>query len=170
MTESENGKLARKLEVAANIGIVIVAFVAVGIFVRNYWLKPSEPKYVAAGEQFALKDVNWQESGNTMVFGISTTCHFCTESAGFYRELIKACTAKHVRTIAVLPQSIDASKAYLAGEGVEVNDIRQAQLPELKISGTPTLVLIDSKGVVKGVWLGKLPPEVEKEVLAKVGA
>jgi hypothetical protein len=170
MADAANSTIARKLEVAANVCIVIVALVAVGLVARNYWLKRSEPKPVAAGEHFALKNVNWQESGNTVVFGISTTCHFCTESAPFYRELVQKCAAQRVRTIAVLPQPVDVSKAYLANEGVVVNEIRQEALPDLKIRGTPTLVLIDSKGIVKGVWIGKLSPDAEKELLAKVGA
>jgi hypothetical protein len=67
-----------------------------------------------------------------------------------------------------LPQQVTAAQAYLAGEGVQVDEIRQAQLPDIGISGTPTLMMINSTGLVQNVWFGKLPDNVEKEVLAKI--
>ena len=170
MAEAGHGTVAKKIEGAANIGIVIIALLALGMFVKNYLRKPSEPKHIAVGEQLGLKNANWQASGNTIVFGISTTCHFCTESAGFYRELVQECAAHHVQTIATLPQPVDEAKRYLASEGVTVNEVRQVPLSELKITGTPTLLLVDKKGTVQGVWVGKLPPDKEKEIMAKLGS
>lgn len=168
MVEPGQGKISKKLEGAANVGIIVVALVALGIFAKNYWLKPPEPKHIAVGQQFGLKNANWQVSGRAIVLGISTTCHFCTESAPFYRELVQECAAQHVRTIAVLPESVDEGKGYLANEGISVNDVRQASLSELAISGTPTLLFVDNKGAVKAVWVGKLSPDREHEVLARI--
>jgi hypothetical protein len=160
---------AKKLEMAANVGIIIVALVGVAMLVNNYRQRSQEPKHIPVGARFGLKDVNWQANGKTMVFGISTTCHFCTESAPFYREVVQRCAQQHVKTIAVLPQSTTEAKAYLAGEGVVVDEIRQSALPDLEIGGTPTLLLIDKDGIVRQVWIGKLPGDREKDVLTKVG-
>jgi hypothetical protein len=78
---------------------------------------------------------------------------------------VEECKQQHVHTVAVLPQSQAEAQAYLAGEGVSVDEIRQAPLSDLDIAGTPTLVLVDQVGVVKHVWLGKLPSEEEAEVV-----
>lgn len=170
MTEEKTSPIAKKIEAAANVAIIIAAAAIIFIFVRNYTRKPTEPPTVALGAKFALKNVNWQSSQKNIVLGVSTTCHFCTESAGFYRELVKQCKQQHVHTIAVLPQSTAEAESYLKNEGVEVDEIRQSTLSDLEISGTPTLVLVGGDGIVKDVWVGKLEDNREKEVLAKLGS
>ncbi len=173
MAETVEGKkqgMARKIEMAANIGIVITAVLVIFLFVRNYRQRESNiPPTVALGSKFALKDVNWQASDKNLVFAVSTTCHFCTESAPFYRKLVEACKQQHVHTVAVLPQPLAEAQAYLAGEGVTVDEIRQSPLSNLDISGTPTLVLVNRAGVVKNVWIGELPSSKENEVVTRLG-
>jgi len=162
---------AKKIEIAANVAIIIVALAAVLFFVKNYMTNRAESRArISTGTKFALRDVNWQVSGKNVVLALSTTCHFCTESAGFYRELVQQCQKQHVRMVAVLPQAVNEAQSYLKNEGVTVDEVRQGSFSELQISGTPTLLLLDNSGVVKSVWFGKLPAEKEKEVLAKLGS
>jgi hypothetical protein len=113
-----------------------------------------------------LKTVDWQANGKSMVLALSTTCHFCTESASFYRQLAQECKKHNVRTVAVLPQPVNESKRYLANEGVSVDEIVQSPLTEVLVAGTPTLLLVDQGAQVKAVWYGKLLKTGEKEVLA----
>lgn len=166
----EKQTLAKKIEIASNVAIIVLAIVLVGVFVRNYWLKPQPAELESAKVGQQLNLANWPASGNTLVFGLSTTCHFCSESAGFYKELVQKCAEQHVRTVAVLPQSLAEAKAYLQGEGVDVNEVRQMTLSDIKVAGTPTLILVDANRVVKAVWIGKLSPDQEKGVYAKLGS
>ena len=170
MSEStEKRGAAKKLELAANIGIVITAILVAILFVKNYTHKQVDTqRTVALGSKFALKNVNWQTSDKNLVFAVSTTCHYCSESAAFYRRLVEQCKQQHVHTIAVLPQPVAEAQTYLSGEGVSVDEIRQAPLTDLDISGTPTLVLVDQGGIVKQVWQGKLPDAKEGDVIARV--
>ncbi|HEV8183451.1 MAG TPA: hypothetical protein VGQ61_13820, partial [Candidatus Angelobacter sp.] len=69
-------------------------------------------------------------------------------------------------TIAVMPQSATDSKAYLQNEGVVMDAIVQSPLSEIEISGTPSLVLVDASGVVRGAWFGKLSPGREQDLVA----
>lgn len=160
----------KKIEVGANIAIIIVALATVVMFARSYKGNQSQPQQIKAGAQFGLKDVNWQDNGKSMVLVLSTTCHFCTESAGFYRELVGHCQREHVRTVAVFPQPTNAAQSYLAGNGVVVDEVRQASLSNVEVTGTPTLLLIDKKGTVQNVWVGKLSEDREREILAKLGS
>jgi len=48
---------------------------------------------------------------------------------------------------------------------VQVDEIKHADFQSLQVGGTPTLLLVDSKGIVQKVWLGKLSEAKEKEVL-----
>jgi len=160
---------SRKIEMVANVAIIIVACVAVTMLVRNYRAASlSQPHTISAGANMPLKSENWQANSKHLVLAVSTTCHFCTESAPFYRQLVEYCRQQHVRTIAVLPQPVNEAEAYLKGEGVTVDEIRQSPLAEIEVSGTPTLLLVDNHGIVKNVWVGKLPGDKEKEVLKKL--
>lgn len=163
--------LAKKLEIAANILIIIAALAVVAFFVRNYVAgRTSNPPSIAAGETFALKGVDWQSSEKNLVLAVSTTCHFCTESAPFYRTLVDQCRRNHVHVVAVLPQSPAEAQAYLVNEGIFVDEIRQSPLPDLEVRGTPTLLLVDRAGVVRNVWVGKLPEHAEKELISRLSS
>jgi len=169
MTDEKTGKIARKIEVAANIAIIITACLVAVFFIRNHMGEKSGQRHtIALGTHFALKNIHWEASRKTIVLALSTSCHYCTESAGFYRDLVKECQTRGVRTIAVLPQTVIEAQSYLIKEGVKVDDVRQAPLSSFEITGTPTLLLINSEGKVEHVWYGKLPPNGEKDVLAKL--
>lgn len=163
--------LAKKIEIAANIAILIAAFAVVAFFVRNYVAgRTNNPPSIAAGEKFALKGVDWQSSEKNLVLAVSTTCHFCTESAPFYRTLVDQCRQSHVHVVAVLPQPPAEAQAYLANEGVAVDEIRQSPLADLEVRGTPTLLLVDRAGVVRNVWVGKLAERAEKELISRLSS
>src|SRR6476620_1979401 len=146
-------QIGKKIEIAANVGIVIVAILAVTVWITNSRKQAAEPGRIAVGTKFAINDVNWRGNGKTMVLALATTCHFCTESAGFYRELVQYCNSHNIPTVAVFPQTADEGRSYLTNEGVKVNDVRQASFSTIQVSGTPTLLLIDENGAVKRVWV-----------------
>lgn len=164
--ENSSPKSAVKwFEIAANISIVIVAVVIVIVFVRNYFpASKASPLAIAAGARLTGQPVNWHDSPKNVVLVLSTTCHFCKESSGFYRKLAEDCRS-HARTVALFPQTPEEAQAYLRAEDVQVDEVKQTDFQSLQIGGTPTLLLVDSNGVVQRVWLGKLSEVKEKEVL-----
>jgi hypothetical protein len=113
-----------------------------------------------------FKDVNWSKNGRTIVIALSTQCHFCNESAPFLRRLaIEAINTKAVKTLAVLPQPITEAQKYLTSEDVHVDDVRQAALGSIGVGGTPTWIIVDNHGIVTDIWVGKLDPTGESQVL-----
>lgn len=178
-------KISKKIELVANIAIIVVACLLAVVLVKDLLvakspnragdpIKPSEtiegPK-IKIGNKLAITDTQLPKSSQTLVLGISSSCHFCTDSAAFYKKLsaIKA----NNRLIAVLPQSVEDGQRYLRKLGISVDEVRQLQLDTIGIEGTPTLILLDDAGVVRNSWVGKLPPEQERVVLeafSKVGA
>ena len=169
MTTEIAGKMGRKIEMAANVAIVIVAIVVVVVFLKSRNSgSPAQSPTISAGTELSLKGVNWQETKKHVVLALSTSCHFCSESGPFYQELTRACREKGVHTIAVLPQTSKDAAAYLKGLGVSVDEIRQVPLSSIQVPSTPTLLFVDGKGIVRKVWVGKLPSESQKEVLAQL--
>jgi Redoxin len=112
-----------------------------------------------------LPGVDWSRNGRTLVLAISTQCHFCRESTPFYRKLQQE-AGKNVKMVAVLPQPVAEAEQYLNGEGVHVDQVKQASLGTIGIHGTPTMLLVDGKGVVAKVWTGKLSEPEQEQVLS----
>jgi hypothetical protein len=164
---------ARTIEVIANVAIICVAIslgvVLISRTIKSYRGPVSESANTAPvkDQKIQLPGVDWSKNEKTLVLAISSTCHFCTESAAFYRD-IRARTRVH--TVAVLPQNVSEGRNYLSSLGVQVDEVLQASLSSIDVSGTPTLLLVSRDGRVIRTWLGKLPPDLEREVFLSVGA
>jgi thioredoxin-related protein len=169
MNGSLKDNFRKQIEVAANVGIIIVAL-AIGVtLIRNSRGDQSQPhQTIKIGSKLAVKDTNWGANGRSIVLALSTTCHFCAESSGFYQKVVRLAQQQHLHTIAVFPQSIPEVQAYLNKQGIAVDETKQAELSSLDINGTPTLLLVDENGIVCNVWIGKLSAEKEKDMLAKL--
>ena len=156
------------IENAANIAIIIVAVAIVMVFARNHFYpSPQQPPSIAAGAKLNSQPVDWAATGKNVVLVLSTTCHFCKESSGFYQRLTQDCRNAHTRTVAFFPQTPEEAQNYLKSESVQVDQVIHADFKNLQIGGTPTLLLVDGSGTVKKVWLGKLDDKKEREVLAQ---
>ncbi|HEX2270633.1 MAG TPA: hypothetical protein VHH35_13895 [Pyrinomonadaceae bacterium] len=169
--------LAKKLEVATHIAIIVVAILLCVILVKNYLLPrneqqanaPAPRQQVAAGARLALPDVDWARNRRTLVAVLSTTCRFCTESAALYQQIATERSKRDdVRTIALFPQPVAEAQQYLNQLGVTVDEIKQVEPSAVNARGTPTLLMVDESGTVRKVWVGKLPPDKEAEVLAEL--
>jgi hypothetical protein len=164
--------LSKRIELGANIAIIAVAALLGAVIIKNYLIAkpqkqsaPAEYATEAQNTRISLTDVDWHKNGQTLVLAVSSVCHFCTESGSFYRQLAK----DHGRTrlLAVLPQPIAEGKRYLEKLGVVVDEIKQDSLNSINVRGTPTLLLVNSDGLVTNTWVGKLQAEQEAEVLSK---
>jgi thiol-disulfide isomerase/thioredoxin len=164
----------KKLEVLANIAVVVTAIILCSVLVRKYFFSStkqaapveafqskspgssvSRRSSIQAGTKISLVGIDWSKSDRTVVLALSTGCHFCSESAPFYQKLQQQ-NPNNVRLVAVLPQSVEDGRNYLTKLGVPLNDVVQAPLSSVGVSGTPTLLLINHDGVVTDSWVGKL--------------
>lgn len=160
--------MEKKLEMFANVAIIVVALLIVGVFGFNYFSQPPMPKKIEIGTKINLPDTVLEKK-QTFLLVLQKGCHFCSESASFYQKLIEtAKTKSDTDIVAVLPSEIQISKDYLKSLNVPIEKIKQNSLENLQIQGTPTVILLDQNSKVIESWVGKLPPEIETEVLQKV--
>jgi thioredoxin-related protein len=162
--------LAKKLELLANVAIILVAIILCFVLVKKFVLTDSAPtpperKQPTVGAKIALPDTDFSVKEKTLLMALKKDCRFCTESSEFYRKLTAAAGEKGVRVIALFPHSAADGQEYLNQINVSVEDKRQADFASLNVAGTPTLIITDKNGEIKQFWVGKLPPEKEKEVL-----
>jgi hypothetical protein len=169
--------IARKIEVAANVAIIVAAVALTSVLAKRYFAPalplapPSAAANIPAGTKADFINIDWGKSDRTLLLVLQAGCHFCSESAPFYQRLARETAQKSgVHLVAVLPQDVAEGSKYLNSLGVPIEDVRQAQLNALGVSGTPTLILVDGKGVVMKSWVGKLTGDREAEVLDQLHA
>ena len=164
-------RLRKYTEVGSNVAIVLVCILIAYVAVTRYILdKPSDHSLGGArvGSTLDISGVNWGASNQNVVLALSTQCHFCSESAPFYRKLMAAAQAKGAPVVAVLPQTVNQSKVYLQTMGLDTRYVQQVPLSKIGVVATPTVLLTDRKGITTGVWVGKLSDSAQAEVLSKV--
>ena len=171
-------KLTRGIETSANVAILIISILLCVVLVRFYLAPASAPNPaggpteisagVKRGDAISVTGIDWRKNGKTLLLALSTTCHFCTRSGPFYQRLAK----EHgdARLVALVPQPVEEGRAYMERLHVEVDDVRETQLGDLGVSGTPTLILVDGEGVASEVWVGALSPDKEEEVVSRLRA
>jgi thioredoxin-related protein len=159
-----------KLQNLANIATITVSVLLSAVLIKVFLLPQAGPAPMVAQPLIgntikqSLPGIDWAKNRRTLVLALSTQCHFCTESAPFFQRIQRE-TAPNLKMVAVLPQPVSDAHKYLEGEGVHIDDVRQATLSAIGVTGTPTLLLVDSSGKVADVWRGKLDPDQEAGVL-----
>src|SRR3989440_6570834 len=140
--------LIKRIELVANLAIIVVAILLGVVLVRSYLFRrpPATQTATASaiqpGTKLSLPGVDWKANGRTLVMALSTQCHFCSESAQFYQRVAQERTKTgNLRLLAILPQSLNESQTYLKELGVTVDDIKQLRLDSIGVNGTPTLII-----------------------------
>jgi len=162
--------LEKRLEISVNVAILCAFLMVAALAGQRFWLARSADRLSGPeiGAKVSLAGVDWTKSGRTLVLALSTTCHFCSESAEFYERLVPEATNHGVPIVAVLPQPTAEGRSYLDGLGLHVQDVIQTPLTAVDVVGTPTLLVIDRTGKISKAWVGKLAPKQEGQVLASL--
>jgi hypothetical protein len=164
------------MEICANVSIVLLVLVLGAILLRTYFLPGisrgdtrASANRVSPGTKLSLNNVDFTRAEKTVLLALSKGCHFCSESAPFYQRVVGDVEQDATTQLFFLfPHSADDGKKYLNDLNIKSDQIRQVSFGSLEVTGTPTLILTDKSGVVTDVWVGKLQPSQEEDVLAKV--
>lgn len=139
---------------------------------------PQEPPCGRGGEEHRLEGVTlpplpgyrWGDHQKTLVLAIRKGCHYCDSSLPFYKQLggLEKNNTLHANLLAVMPDDRATGAADLRSGGVSVEALFNQPLSSIRVSGTPTLFLVDAKGKIEHSWVGQLTPQGEKDVIAAV--
>jgi hypothetical protein len=88
----------------------------------------------------------------------------------FYRTLSGVARANGVKVVALSTDPAGVCEQYLSSNDVHADAVVHVSPSALRVRGTPTLVLVGSDASIRRVWTGRLPAEVEKDLLAEVTA
>lgn len=102
----------------------------------------------------------------TLLLFVKSTCKYCTESLPFYARIIQGQRAGWAVEIAAVTQEpAEQCRAYLVSGGLAIDKVLTVAGTDVRLRGTPTLVLLSPKGTVIKIWEGKLSPDREEEVV-----
>ena len=183
-------KAFRRIQMSANLAIILIA-VLLSLITIKHFTSPTDPtasgegprripataaepkpntiteKISPIGKPIPIDGLNLRNQ-KSLVLYLSTKCRYCTESAPFYKRLLKEINAKGISVVAVLPQSVEESREYLKEHGVQIDAVKQSSLQSIGVRSTPTLLLTNASGIVTDSWVGKLRPDREEQVISKL--
>ena len=108
--------------------------------------------------------IDFAEPRATLIMVLASDCPFCQESMPFYRRLLSHDRAR-VQVVVAAPVRDAGMGDYLASESVTPDAQVFVEAGILPVGGTPTLLVVDSEGVVTHAWVGLLDAEREADVL-----
>jgi hypothetical protein len=167
--------MASRLQTAANIAVLLASMAVIWtVWQRSQAPPPPEPPPTyAIGERIeAVPGIDFRAAAQTLVMALREDCRFCADSVPFYQKLTAAAGATPRRAFQLTVVSTDSQSAliaYLQANGVMVDHVVSTRPGDLKIPGTPHLLLVDTNGIVRRVWRGRLAAEQEQEVIDALG-
>lgn len=172
---SERIALQRMIDGVTTLAVLAVCILILADAVRSYnqpapaiAARAAAPPAPIAGERLAtIAGLDLTQSPRTLVLAVQSSCHFCSESMAFYRELVQHRSAS-IRLVVVAPDELGVARRYVADHGFTPDAIVTSDLLALNVGGTPTLMLTGASGLIERVWMGKLSAAKEQEVLAEV--
>ncbi len=163
------------LETLTNVAIVTVSGIVLWSFVMRSDVWPHRAPHadgaIAVGAHIAPPPgYSWASHSRTLILAIREGCVYCKNSVPFYRRLSGLRERSQLRAnfLAVMPDSQEVGAEFLTANNIGVDKVYSLPLSEIKVSGTPSLLLLDNKGQVEKVWVGQLPGNMEDAVLAAV--
>lgn len=162
-------------EITANIAIIVVAGLLCWTIFSAHKKPPANPDTKTSIIGTTLPEIpghKWGDSHSAiLLLAIRKGCAYCEASLPFYRRLsnLQESNLLKVRLLAVMPDNRQMGAEFLSKENLVIEAAFDQSLQSLKVSGTPTLLLLASDGRVEQAWVGKLDAEGERQVLATVG-
>jgi thioredoxin-related protein len=167
--------IQKKIELFSNIAIIVVAILVSSSFLLSYFSGGSsktpqpEPGISLTGTKLPLDGIDWSKKGKTIVLALSANCRYCNESVDFYRTIAdKRADRNDIGLVGVMPQDIGDARTYFTDRNLGVDEVRSLNLSNIRVKGTPTLIVVDRDGSVVESWVGRLTPEKEEEVIRRV--
>jgi len=171
------------VETASNIAVIIAAGAVAVTVIYDHVARPTFGGALAEnafsqqykGKQAPVPGLGPSPGATTLVLFVSKTCHFCEESVPFYQRLavVRSASSGHLKLVAAVPQAIETeaeANTYFADRGIALDAARPTSFRTIGMAATPTLALVDDRGIITDVWTGKLAPAEEAAVIGRIEA
>src|SRR5437016_6582591 len=142
-----------KLEPATNILIILVLLLIVGTYAKGkFGHRDGE---LSVGERIAAPGgYDWHSHPQTLVVAVRKGCVYCEHSYPLYRRLdsLEHESQLKAHMLVVMPDDTASGADLLASQRISSQSVSNTPLNNIKVSGTPTLLLVDANGRLLQSW------------------
>lgn len=136
---------------------------------RSRRVQPDIQAINAAQHLRSIAEADWDRFHTSFVLILSSTCQYCTQSAPLYQRLLaQTGTVAGVQVVALFAEPAAQGRMYLHSLGVPIQKVFRHDVAQMGVPGTPTILLVDSRGAVTRFWTGVLNSAQEHELLRAV--
>lgn len=159
-----------RLEKVTHVALIAVCCIAGYTLIRQHIARNATVPSVHEGERVTVAGYDWSQANTTALLAISSQCHFCEQSLPLYRTLgnVARQAKGSFRVIAVSAEPRETLANYLEKRGVNLQGVFNSSLSKLGVRGTPTVLVVDRKGVVQSVFVGKLNNAREGQLMSRI--
>ncbi|MFN2492960.1 MAG: TlpA family protein disulfide reductase [Pyrinomonadaceae bacterium] len=168
----EHSRIRTYLEVATNAVVLLVAVLILSAFAVSHFSRPATNRTVSDGLQRgqqipSLGGIDYSSSPHTLLIAMSTQCGHCTASIPFYNQLagLKSNGKAQLRIVTAFSNPDENVRQYVEQHQLKLEAKNSVDFRQLKIAGTPTMILVDPSGRVVDFWVGELSSEDQQRVV-----
>lgn len=151
--------------------LALSAVTVAAVLVMNYVRRPAEHPEPQA-HAYAIGDslptvtgVDYSAARRTAVLVLRSTCQVCTDSMSFYRTLVEKSTASEAQVVVLGRETTDELSSYLRMHNIDEKIVAIASSQDLQVFATPIVFIVDSRGEIVNIWVGRLRSGEEAEVV-----
>src|SRR6185437_15292355 len=113
---------------------------------------------------------DWHNHAPTLVVAVRQGCVYCERSYPFYRRLegLEHSNNLKAHMLIVMPDDSVSGAALLKSQGMFSQSVPSTVLSDIKVSGTPTLLLVDANGRLLQSWVGELDSSKAEALVAQL--
>jgi hypothetical protein len=165
------------LDTTVNVVTLIAGVAILGTLVARAVTpvaKPIVTQPFQVGEHVPqFRGLNFARAKRTLLMVVRQDCKFCGESIPFYRRLPRSGPVtlggtQETQLVVLTEDDLNTARHFVEGNSLMLDAvvaIPPARRSDLRVKGTPTLLLVDSAGTIKKIWIGKLSENREREVI-----
>jgi thiol-disulfide isomerase/thioredoxin len=170
MTQS---RVRHYLEVMTSGAVILGAAVIICIGLWSHFRAAAKPQMaVSVGLRTGAlltgpPNTNYGGVQRTLIIAMNTRCGYCQASIPIYKQLagLQNTGAASVRVVAAFQNDEDEVKEFLRQNHLNMETSSSVDFGQLRVTGTPTLILVNAKGEVRDFWIGKLSQDQEQQVI-----
>ncbi|HWB85400.1 MAG TPA: hypothetical protein VG675_14755 [Bryobacteraceae bacterium] len=119
---------------------------------------------IAPGKYLMARKANLSKHPFALFLMVSPDCVFCVRSEPFYRRLLSEARNQAFPVFISLPK-VSQAGGYMSDSGIERAQFLDWEDLSRRVQATPSIVFVDSGGVIRRVWIGQLGETAEHEVI-----
>lgn len=159
------------LDVLGDIAAILICAAILLPSAREYLssrFRPDSAGGPKVGDHFPkLPGIAYDDAKATVALFLNTRCVACIQSLPDYRQLANEMAKGHqgARIVGIFGRESREQIAEYQALGFSLPMIQVTDFGAYKVSGTPTIVVVDNQGKVKDLWVGRLTSQVTNNLL-----